>query len=360
MQIPTYNMVGLSPRSTPTSSEHLNANSPLQSAVRTYDSAWETAVDLAATYGYNSLVSFALDQKKRLFFSSTGRAFIGYVVQGNVILAIGDPIGPPEELALILTEFLAFWRARHKAIAFWQVREELLDLYCDQRLHNLKIGEDTIIDISNFTLKGGKMANVRTSARRAEKSGIRAVFYPGPITSTTHRAQMAHISRAWLTRKGGREMGFSMGRFELETTTDQITALAVDEHDTVHAFLTFIPIYGRNGWGLDLLRRNEEAVPGTIELLLVNALEHFKDQGATMMSLGLAPLSNHNQSPIASLDHCCSLLARRSRTFRHFQTLTAFKRKFQPTWENRYLIFSHPLSLGQIGLALHAVHQQER
>jgi phosphatidylglycerol lysyltransferase len=324
----------------------------------TTDPTWHAALNLTATYGYNSLASFALDPQKQRFFSSTGKAFISYVLQGDVVLVIGDPIGPAQELPLVLAEFLAFWRARHNPVAFWQARAELLDLYRSHRLHALKIGEDAIIDIQNFTLKGGKMANVRTSVRRAEKAAMHVAFHKGAVICPTHREQMARISHAWLARKGGSEMGFSMGRFAPGHDTTQITALAFDLRGTLHAFLTFIPIYGRNGWSLDLLRRDEQATPGTMELLIVRSLEYFKTSGNTTVSLGLAPLNNHNQCPPSLLDRCCSMLLQRSSKFQHFQTLTTFKQKFQPTWENRYLIFSHQLNLPRIGLALNAVHMQ--
>lgn len=318
----------------------------------------QAALSLISMYGYNSLASFALDSQKRLFFSSTGRAFISYVLQSEVVLVLGDPIGPVQELPLVLAEFLAFWRARHKPIAFWQVREELLDLYRSHKLHALKIGEDAIIDAQNFTLKGSKIANVRTSARRAEKSAMHVIFYKGTVIPASHCEQMARISHTWLTRKGGCEMGFSMGRFEPGNEPEQFTALAFDPHGTLHAFLTFIPIYGRNGWSLDLLRRDEQATPGSMELLIVRSLEYFKEHGNTTVSLGLAPLNNNNQCPTSLLDRFCSILLQHSSKFQHFQTLTTFKQKFQPSWENRYLVFSHQLSLPQIGLALNAVHQQ--
>lgn len=330
---------------------------PYHTTVHPSDSVWQAAVSLSFTYGYNSLAFFALDQKKRLFFASNGKAFISYVLWGNVALVIGDPIGPTEEIASVLAEFLTFWRKRNKAVAFWQVREELLALYRAEGLHALKIGEDSVIDVQNFTLKGGKMANVRTSARRAEKTGMRVIFYEGAVHSETYREQMAHISQAWLARKGGREMGFSMSHFEQDAQAGQLAALAVDQHEHVHAFLTFVPIYGRTGWGLDLLRRGEQAIPGTMELLLVRSLEQFKARGNAIASLGLAPQSNNNQDQLSPLGRGCSLLLRQSRTFQHFQTLTAFKQKFQPIWENRYLVFSHPLHLPQIGLALNAVHR---
>ncbi len=323
------------------------------------DTTWQKALRLTTTYGYNTLATFALGPQKQRFFSSNGKAFISYVLQGHVVLVIGDPIGPVHELPLVLTEFLTFWRARHKTIAFWQAREELLDLYRAHSLHMLKIGEDAIIDVQHFTLKGSKLANVRTSIRRAEKSAIHVVFYKGENICKTHQEQIARISQAWLARKGGSEMGFSMGRFEPGSATPQFTALAFDLQGTLHAFITFIPIYGRNGWSLDLLRRDEQATPGTMELLIVRSLEHFKACGNTIVSLGLAPLNNSNQCPSSTLHRLGSTLLQHSRKFQHFQTLTSFKQKFRPAWENRYLIFSHQFCLPQIGMALHKAHKEQ-
>ena len=116
--------------------------------------------------------------------------------------------------------------------------------------HFLKIGEDAVIEAQNFTLKGGVMANVRSSAKRAEKDGLRVAFYHGLVTDAEQLHQMDQISQRWLASKGGSEMGFSMGHFDSQGDPQQIYALAVDEQDRVHAFVSFIPIYGRQAGDL--------------------------------------------------------------------------------------------------------------
>jgi phosphatidylglycerol lysyltransferase len=171
--------------------------------------------------------------------------------------------------------------------------------------------------------------------------------------------QMEKISHRWLAQKGGLEMGFSLGQFDSVGDPEQITALAIDDNNRVHAFVTFIPIYGRKGWGLDLMRRAERCAPGTMELLLARSIEYLKNCGAEMVSLGLAPMSNATNENPSLLDSSIDLLTHRFGDLSNSQSLFNFKKKFQPTWESRYLVFSHTLTLPKIGWALYKAHQQD-
>jgi hypothetical protein len=111
--------------------------------------------------------------------------------EGNVAVAAGDPIGPQEEILPIIQQFLASCQLQDWRVVFWQEREALVDLYRTAGLHVLKIGEDAILTTRTFTLAGKGMANVRSSAKRAEKEGVRAVFWHGPVQDAEQRAQAA-------------------------------------------------------------------------------------------------------------------------------------------------------------------------
>jgi phosphatidylglycerol lysyltransferase len=203
------------------------------------------------------------------------------------------------------------------------------------------------------------MANVRTSARRGEKEGLRVLFFSGQVTEHLYLQQMDQISHHWLQHKGSSEMGFSMGCFEPEGDPEQVYALAVDPQDHVHAFVSFIPIYGRHGWGLDLMRRAEPCAPGTMELLLVRCIEYLKNMGAQKVSLGLAPLSNANEENGTFLENGLDFLTRHFGDPQKNHSLFNFKKKFQPAWESRYLIYDDALSLPKVGLALNSVHRED-
>lgn len=315
--------------------------------------------ELVRRYGKNSISYFALDADKSYFFSASGQSVISYVLQGSTAVVAGDPICPDDEMATVIRQFVTFCHEQDWTIVFWQVRAEVVHLYRVAGLHRLKIGEDAVIQTDTFSLKGGTMANVRSSAKRAEKEGIRIAFYAGHVTDLEQLAQIERISRQWLASKGGSEMGFSMGRFELQGDDEILYALAVDTSNKVHAFVTFVPIYGRHGWGLDLMRRAEQSAPGTMELLLARSIEYVKGRGACMVSLGLAPLSNVNDDDGTFLGTSIDFVTGRFGNPSKNQSLFNFKKKFQPTWEARYLVYSDALNLPKIGWALYHSHQRD-
>jgi phosphatidylglycerol lysyltransferase len=317
------------------------------------------AARLARQYGTNSISYFALGEDKSHFFSNSGNVVISYVLRGSTAVVAGDPIGPENEMFETIKQFVWFCSEQDWTIVFWQVRDTTTEFYRQAGFRLLKIGEDAIVNTQSFTLKGGTMANVRSSAKRAEKDGLHIIFYYGKVTNLDYLSQMEQISYAWLSHKGGSEMSFSMGHFDTHGDAEQLYAVAVDTANTVHAFVSFIPIYGRHGWGLDLMRRAEHCAPGTMELLLTRTIEEMKCTDINMLSLGLAPLSNANGESATFLDNSIDFLTDRFGNPEKNHSLFNFKKKFQPTWESRYLVYSDALNLPKIGWALYNAHQED-
>jgi phosphatidylglycerol lysyltransferase len=319
----------------------------------------DTAFRLTRTYGTNSISYFALQTEKSFFFSNTGKSFISYVLEGNVAVVAGDPVGPKEEMLAVISQFNSYCHEQDWMTVYWQVRDVYIELYRQAGMHLLKIGEDPIIETEAFTLVGKPMANVRTSARHAEKSGLRVVFYRGQVQDAEHFTQIEQISRSWLASKGGAEMGFSMGRFDAHGDAEQVLALAIDANNRVYGFVSFVPIYGRNGWGIDLMRRNVRVPVGTMELLIVRSIEYLKAGGAEIISLGLAPMSNFNRSDETFMEYGIDLLSNFVGDLSKKTSLSNFKKKFQPTWESRYLVYSNTMKLPKAGWALYRAHQRD-
>jgi phosphatidylglycerol lysyltransferase len=65
-----------------------------------------------------------------------------------------------------------------------------------------------------------------------------------------------------------------------------------------------------------------------------------KDQGYARFCLGMAPLSGFEQSPVASLwNRVGAFVYDHGESLYNFHGLRAYKEKFSPVWEPRYLAF---------------------
>ena len=83
-----------------------------------------------------------------------------------------------------------------------------------------------------------------------------------------------------------------------------------------------------------------------MEGLMVYLMRWGKEQGYRSFSLGMAPLSGFEGSPVAPLwNRLGSFLYSHGEKFYNFQGLRAYKDKFHPSWESRYLAYPGGLRL---------------
>src|SRR5260370_37184269 len=109
------------------------------------------------TYGKNSICYFALSEEKAYFFSASRKTIISYVLEGDVAVVAGDPIGPESELVDALKEFIEFCYQQDWTIVLWQVRHDLDAVYHSVVLLLLKIRGEDVINTPTSTINGGGM-----------------------------------------------------------------------------------------------------------------------------------------------------------------------------------------------------------
>ena len=138
-----------------------------------------------------------------------------------MLLAIGDPIGPPEEVRPLLAEFAGFCRNHDWPFAFFQARPELLPVYESLGWRALHIGEDPVLWTARFTLEGGAVSQVRRALRKAEAASLTVIHsLPGEDPSEPDTTppgfvdELREVSDDWLHMRHGGEKGFCMGRFD--------------------------------------------------------------------------------------------------------------------------------------------------
>ena len=377
--------------------------------------AYDTKAELIRHYGSHTLAFFGLAQQNLHFLAPGEEGLVNYRLESNVAVVLGDPVCAPEAFERVTRSFLDFCTLRNWRVAFYQTYPDHLSAYRALKLHAFKIGEEALIDPQTFTLNGSAIANVRISARRAERDEVVIHWYEGVLPVEVMN-QLEHISNAWLEHKAGQqtsEMGFSMGRLEeLPNTAERaemlasisqpsntsqivaprvVTAVATTSSSKPCAFVTFIPVYGTlthdaattgnqsevlgtnpslqrhcvstaspsaamqgEGWGwtLDLMRRAPDAPPGVIELLLVRAIERFRLCGAQIVSLGMVAMADTRQEMAPSQRQLATFVTDRLHLLESRHTLFNFKQKFHPCWESRYVVINSTLALPKIALAV--------
>jgi len=111
------------------------------------------------------------------FFSATRRAVIAYRYESDTLLAIGDPIGPPEEIPALLEAFQRLCHDRDWQFAFYQARPERLADYRRLGWKAIHIGEDPVLWTDRFTLEGPELGAVRRAVRKLEREGLVARMF---------------------------------------------------------------------------------------------------------------------------------------------------------------------------------------
>src|SRR5512139_426382 len=166
--------------------------------------------------------------------------------------------------------------------------------------------------------------------------------------------QVEEISEAWLAEKRLGEMGFSLGRFSLESLDGAFVFLCL-EGERVIAFTTWRPYRGGRAALLDLMRKRREAPSGTMDLLIARSLEELREAGFEEASLANAPLANVGE-PRGGLEKGVALLFEHLNAFYGYKSLFQFKKKFAPRWEGRYLVYPRGADLPRVVYALASVH----
>lgn len=278
----------------------------------------------------------ALTGDKSFLFSESGKSFIMYGKRNRSWVSLYDPVGAREEWPELVWRFIELADEHGGRAVFYQVPPEQLSLYLDAGLRAYKLGEYASVNLKTFSTKGSKLAHLRHAVSKGERDGLSfriatAAEVPALLP------QLRAISDAWLAQHETREKSFSLGAFLPDYLQHFPVALAEKDGQPV-AFANLLVTDEREEIAVDLMRYGADAPRGAMDYLFVRMLLHYQAEGYARFGLGMAPLSGFAKHPLAPRWHRYgSLLFGHGESFYNFQGLRAFKEKFAPDWEPRYL-----------------------
>jgi phosphatidylglycerol lysyltransferase len=296
--------------------------------------AWE----IVRAHGRTSLARFALLDDK-LFFFTPGGSLISYVVEDRVALALGDPIGPNDDIDRAISSFKEFCSQNDWFPTLYQVGETNLEVYGAMDFHALPIGHEAIVNLAQFTLEGGQNKTLRNSYNKLVRLGYHYDVIQPPYSARMLR-ELKFISDDWLTARRATELQFSLGWFDHAYLNTCPILLVRDREGFIEGFANLVTEFQASEIAVDLMRYLQHSESGLMDFLFVSLFQWAREQGFSTFNLGLSALSGvgeHSDDPI--IERALNFIYQNVDRFYDFRGLHSFKEKFHPLWSQRYLIY---------------------
>ena len=314
-------------------------------------------------YGSCTLAYSTLQPGVQHFLTEWG--FQAYQRRGGISIAMGNPIGDPEHFENIVSAFLE----AHPRPSYWQVTEPVARILEGRGFYVNHIGADMELDLRNYDFSGKKKQKLRQAMRRwsRQEQGDFCEIREMPF-SEIDMTSINELSIAWKKTRVVRrqELRFLTRPAVFDDEID-VRKFFAFQNGTLQGFVFFDPIYrGRSviGYSTATKRRLPGAPNGVEEAITGIALQKFQLEGLEVLSLGLLPFYQLDDTGFRS-NRLLGLSFRfwerfGNRVMFNFRGHNDFKHRFRgkiikvyhasPVWENTYrmLCFNSVSGVGML------------
>lgn len=298
------------------------------------------AREVVARFGAGTLDYFALREDKEFFFWR--ESLVAYAVHQGVCLISPDPIGPEREREDAFKAFHSFADAQGWTVAVMGAGETWLPIYRLAGMHDLYVGDEAVVDITRFSLEGGRNKGMRQAYNRIVNHGYTCTFHDPSTADDELKASVEAVMG--LSRRGEVERGFSMtlGRLFHGDDSGLLLAVCRDGDGNPVAFCQYVPAPGIGGYSLDLMRRDAGEHPnGVLDFVIVATILHLRETGYRKLGLNFATMravlaGETGEGLTARVERWA--LKRMSGSMQ-IESLWKFNAKFDPDWQPRYAVY---------------------
>jgi phosphatidylglycerol lysyltransferase len=328
---------------------------PLIQPVRSQSLYREKARFLLSQYGNSPVDHFKLDADKLLYLSNVEDGFIAYKIANGFAIVLDEPVCAENHKIALLAEFEQQCHRMGLKPAFYRIDEESLYYFKALKKKKLLIGQEAIMQLTDFSLEGRQNKSLRNGLNSLAKKGYLTEIHTAPHT-TVFIDELRQVSDEWLQTFDKTEIGFSQGWFNSKTIREQDILAVHDENRKIIAFLNIIPDYAPDECTYDLIRKTEQAPGGCMDALVIKLAGYGKAKGYSYLNLGLVPMSGI-EYPENTAERIVKYAYEKIKRFRHYQGLREFKEKYASQWQNKYLIYDNDFDLIMLPAALNKVMQ---
>ncbi len=309
------------------------------------------AVQTVQMYGRTPLAQLALLDDKSYFFDFDGM-MISYVVRGHIALALGDPIGPSEDIAETVRAFRTWCLSNHWYPVFYQVRPLFLAHYQAAALHTLPVAQEALIDLASFDLEADTSNILRLPVTRFVGMGYRFEVVQPPLPQHTVQ-ELIVVSDEWLIAVQSSEGGFSLGWFDERYLRNTPVAIVRAPEGFIIAFANLLGSCDHSEIGVDMVRHRRDVPGGLLEYLFVHMVQWAREEGYQWFNMGTVAL-DREQGDVeeTEVDWAQHYLREHIARVYRCKGSRSFKEKFHPRWSPLYLVYPPEVSLALVTMAI--------
>ena len=311
------------------------------------------ALSLLERYGNSSMDYFKLYPDKQLFFNDVNDSFLAYAESKHYAVVLENPVArDADSKARLIQSFEHYCSERGLRTFYYRVTEDDLPAYLSLKKKAIKLGQEAIVDVTTFSLEGAEKKSMRNAIRKIEHGGYHFNAYYPPLKDGLIQ-QLSAVSNDWLSQRGHSEAGFSQGIFKA-SELKKCAVLTVESNDSkILAFINVVPSYKKGEGTYDLIRQTSDSPNGVLDYLVVKMIEYFKDNDYKTLNLGLAPLAGMEDNNLN--EQIITFYKKNFKQASRLKGLFDYKSKFEPRWENRYLIYDQAFDLVRFPMVLSSV-----
>lgn len=281
-----------------------------------------------------------LDPLYRLFMVPHIEGFIGYRMESNCAVVIGNPVCADQDAPKLALAFHEHCQKNWWTTIYLIVSEQFCQWAVGKISQaSIQFGEELIVDPSNDPTRGRKGGKLRWKVHKAAEGGINISEYIGHDTDLENELDM--VSNKWLKSRKGPQIYLS--HVDLFLNRHDTRWFYAKKEDHIVGLLMINRMEKEQGWVLNVLMALPEAPVGTSENLLLGVIEKLREEGCRFFSLGAG--CRNALGDIEGLSTVSALLARGcfkvTNWLFHLRSRRCFLKKFFPSSRPLYLLCSH-------------------
>lgn len=245
-------------------------------------------------YGNFTMAYSVLQEGMKYYYNNDG--IFAWMPCGPFAFVLGDPLISLESQSEIIRNFVKHCKHNRIWPAVVQCGLHTAKTLVEEGFCAEPLGLEYITGIKEFSLKGKERYHLRRWYSHASKSGV--VVQEVPCDDKEMWSHLKNISEVWIEMKNRnrrnrlKELRFLTRPFMGQPEEDTRCFVAICRQRPV-AFIVFDPVYDNErivGYYSNIERYLPEVPNGTPDLIRMRAMDKFREEDISILSLGLSPL----------------------------------------------------------------------